>query len=40
MTFLDDTWTHGTVASRVFRIIVGMYIIAVLAGVWRGSRRE
>lgn len=39
MTFLDDTWTHGTVAAKAFRIIVGVYLIVLLVGGWRSSRR-
>lgn len=40
MTFIDEGWTHGTTASRVFRIIVGVYLLALLVGGWRSSRRK
>lgn len=36
----DDTWTNGTTASRVFRIIVGVYLIALLSGLWVGKGRK
>lgn len=37
MNFIDDGWTHGTVASKAFRIVVGIYLIVMLAGLWRGK---
>lgn len=38
--FTDDTWTHGTTASRVFRIVVGVYLIVLLSGLWFGRGKR
>lgn len=41
MTILSDpSWENGTAASRVLRIVFGVYLLALLAGLWRGRGRR